>query len=291
MQLFGGGWTERKLGMLNEYLAAYVKVMKNQPFERLYIDAFAGTGYREATPGDLDLGLFAQELAEKEPQDFFDGSARIALRVEPAFDRYVFIERTANRFAELRKLEQQFPDLADRMEFSREDANNVLKRLCQEWNPRTMRAVLFLDPFGMQVEWTTLESVARTQAIDVWILFPTMAVNRLLERNGKIPDVWRSRLDRFFGTSDWSNVFYRADEREGLFSVEPKMVKTASLDAVAEYYQERLRSIFPTVAPNAHRLRNSRGTALFELFFAAGNPSPKASEIAMRIAQHILGRT
>ncbi len=92
---FGGGWTERKLGMLEEYLKAWVKVMKNQPFERAYIDAFAGTGYREVIPALPDTGFFAPELAENEPQEFFDGSARKALRIEPPFHRYVFIEKTA----------------------------------------------------------------------------------------------------------------------------------------------------------------------------------------------------
>ena len=30
---------------------------------------------------------------------------------------------------------------------------------------------LFLDPYGMQVEWATIESIAHTQAIDLWLLF------------------------------------------------------------------------------------------------------------------------
>ena len=34
------------------------------------------------------------------------------------------------------------------------------------------RAVLFLDPYGMQVEWATIEAVAKTKAIDLWLLFP-----------------------------------------------------------------------------------------------------------------------
>ena len=47
LQLFGGDWTEQKLGALDDYLRAYVKALSKTSFDRVYIDAFAGTGYRE----------------------------------------------------------------------------------------------------------------------------------------------------------------------------------------------------------------------------------------------------
>lgn len=291
LQFFGGGWTEQKLDMLRNYLGAWAKVMKNQPFERVYIDAFAGTGYREVASAKPDHGFFAKELAEDEPQEFFDGSARIALRVVPPFQRYVFIEQSPKRFAELLNLQGEFPDLRERMEFVQGDSNRVLQDLCGKWNSRTMRGVLFLDPFGMQVDWTTLVAVADTQSIDVWILFPLgIGVNRLLPRHGNIPDGWRDRLDRVFGTADWYDAFYRPARIRGFFETEPRMVKTGSLNAIAEYYQDRLQTIFATVANNPRVLANSRNVPLFLLCFAAGNPSPKAKEAALRIAQYILGK-
>jgi len=289
-ELFGGPWTEKKLGVLGAYLAAYAKVMKNQSFVRLYVDAFAGTGYRETGSAEGDSGLFPCELAQDEPQQFLDGSARIALGVQPVFDRYVFVEKSAKQFAKLVKLREDFPELADRIDCIQGDANHVLQDLCDQWNSRTMRGVLFLDPYGMQVDWTTLEPVARTRAIDVWILFPLgIGVNRLLPRHGQVPDGWRTRLDRVFGTTEWYGAFYRPAGTRGLFDARPHLQKTGSLNAIAEYYQERLRTIFPAVAENPKVLSNSRGTPLYLLCFAAGNPSPKAKDAALRIAQHILG--
>jgi len=288
LQSFGGGWTELKLRMLNEYLAAYAKALKNQPFERVYIDAFAGTGYREAAQDDPDVGFFAPELADDDAQKFFEGSAKIALRVQPAFHRYVFIERIAGKFAELLNLKDEFAELADRMEFIQEDCNRVLLDLCGKWNSRGVRGLLFLDPSGMQVDWTTLEAVARTRAIDVWILFPLgIGVNRLLSRNGEIPPGRQARLDRIFGTTDWRDAFYRP-ARRGFLDVGPRKVKVASLNSIAEYYQERLRTVFPAVADNPKVLANSRGAPLFLLCFAVGNPSAKAKDLALRIAQCIL---
>lgn len=292
MQLFGGGWTEQKLAMLKSYLDAWAKVMKNQRFERFYIDAFAGTGYREVAPAVPDSGFFAAELAEDEPQKFFDGSARMALRIRPAFDRYVFVEQSPKRFDELLKLKDEFRELGERMKFFQGDGNGVLQDICSNWNSRTMRGVLFLDPFGMQVDWTTLEAVAGTQSIDVWILFPVgIGVNRMLPRDGQIPDGWRARLDRVFGADDWYDAFYRPARIQGFFETEPRMVKTGSFNAIAEYYLDRLRTIFPAVAENPWVLRNSRNMPLFLLCFAAGNPSRRAKDAALRIAGHILGKS
>jgi len=45
-QSFGGDWTEDKLDRLTAYLSAYMTAMKKQPFNKVYVDAFASTGYR-----------------------------------------------------------------------------------------------------------------------------------------------------------------------------------------------------------------------------------------------------
>ena len=60
-QMFGGDWTEEKLDMLRKYLRAYTTALKRQPFGLMYIDAFAGSGYRQAkqSGGAQDLQLFA----------------------------------------------------------------------------------------------------------------------------------------------------------------------------------------------------------------------------------------
>jgi hypothetical protein len=69
------------------------------------------------------------------------------------------------------------------------------------------------------------------------------------------------------------------------------MVKTGSFNAIADYYQERLRTIFPAVAENPKVLSNSRRIPLYLLCFAIGNPGRKAIGAALRIAQHILGNS
>jgi three-Cys-motif partner protein len=49
---FGGDWTTAKLDVLAGYLKAYTTALKSQPFLLEYIDAFAGTGYRDTRRDD-----------------------------------------------------------------------------------------------------------------------------------------------------------------------------------------------------------------------------------------------
>lgn len=287
---FGGDWTTRKLDVLAHYLRSYTTALKNKSFEKVYVDAFAGTGYRVTGATD-EVGKESGEplfpdLAEEEPQTLLDGSARRAIGTEPPFDRYVFIERSAARCAALEALRSEFQHLGRSIKIRQGDANDEIQKLCSgDW--RWRRAVLFLDPYGMQVEWKTLEAVARTQAIDLWLLFPIgMGVNRLLTKSGDIPESWRRRLTLLLGTEDWYEEFYKVETKPTLFGdYESRLVK-ASTDTIFRYCNQRLQTIFAGVAEEPGVLRNSRNNALYLLCFAVGNPRGKA--VALRIANHLL---
>ncbi len=289
---FGGGWTTAKLDVLAKYLASYTTALKDKPskehpFRKGYIDAFAGTGYRDARRDDesSQASLLLPDLAEKEPQDLLDGSARLALKTEPRFDRYVFIERSAERCAELEALKTEFPDLAKDIQIRQGDANTEIQDLCKkDWHSH--RAVLFLDPYGMQVEWKTIEAIAETKSIDLWLLFPLgIGVNRLLTRSGDIPASWRRRLNLLLGNESWYDEFYRVERTRTLFGEADHVVK-ATTETIGRYFNERLKSVFPAVADEPRVLRNSANCPLYLLCFAVGNE--KGAPIALRIANHLL---
>jgi three-Cys-motif partner protein len=284
---FGGDWTSRKLEILAAYLADYRKALKNQPFTLAYIDAFAGTGYRTPqTPDDPgSLPLFP-DLAAPEPQALLDGSARLALQVEPPFDSYVFIERNRERCEALESLKSDFPQRANDVRIRRGDANHEIQKMCgANWTGR--RAVLFLDPYGMEVDWETIKAVAASRAIDMWLLFPLgIGVNRMLtKRPEDIPESWRRRLTILLGTDEWENEFYRTESAKMLFGEEERVVK-ASLEGIAGYFVARLDTIFPGVAEHPAVLTNSKGSPLYLFCFAAANK--RGAPIALRIANHLL---
>jgi three-Cys-motif partner protein len=291
----GGDWTQTKLDVLKDYLVAYTKVLRDkptpaQPFLKAYIDAFAGTGSRAARERDAASApgsLLFPDLADPAPQKLLDGSAKLALQVEPPFDKYIFIERSPERCAELDTLKQEFPTRADDIDVRQGDANEVIRKLCaplEAWKSR--RAVLFLDPYGMQVEWKTIEAVAATKAIDLWLLVPLgMGMNRLATKSGKLPESWRQRMDAFLGTTAWYDEFYKVETQRTLFGDDRVQVK-ASMDVMARYFNTRLKEVFAGVVDEPGVLWNSANNPLYLLCFAVGNERGK--DIALRIANHLL---
>ena len=292
---FGGDWTQTKLDVLKEYLAAYTKALKDKPsadntFRKAYIDAFAGTGTRTARERDTSSApgtLLFPDLNEPAPQKLLEGSAKLALQVEPRFEKYIFIERSPERCQQLESLKQEFPALADDIDVRQGEANEVIQKLCaplDKWKSR--RAVLFLDPYGMQVEWKTIEAVAATKAIDLWLLVPLgMGMNRLAPKSGKLPDSWRQRMDAFLGTTNCYDEFYKVETKPTLFGDSPVQVK-ASMDVMARYFNNRLKQVFAGVAEEPGVLWNSANNPLYLLCFAVGNERGK--DIALRIANHLL---
>lgn len=283
---FGGPWTEEKLDRVTRYLQAYTTALKNQPFQLMYIDAFAGTGYRASKQrGQTVRGFFPlpqmTELAK--------GSARRALEVDPPFDRYIFIEANPGRFQELNKLEGEFPSMRGRMMFKNEEANAAISEIFSTTDWRRTRAVLFLDPYGMQVNWATIEAIGRAQHIDLWYLFPAGTVQRLLQREGKISAGWMNALDRLLGDTSWRTEFYKTVREPTLFGDRARQSKVADLSTIENYVRRRLLQVFRGgVARNPLPLRNSKGNCMYLLFFACGNPAPKAHGLALKIAQHLL---
>ena len=272
---FGGDWTEQKLECVSKYLGSYTQIMKDRDFHFAYIDAFAGTGYRELTHSE-----------DIEIPSFLAGSARRALEMNPPFKEYVFIEENEDSYVELKNLADEFPNR--NIECKNANANQCLTDLCLEREWRTNRALVFLDPYGMEVEWTTIELIAHTQAIDLWYLFPIgMGVSRLLKNDGKISMSHRRKLNRFFSTDDWFDKFYQLAQQGSLFNDEGEVEKRDNVLAeIEQYFLKRLESVFASVANNPLPLRNSKNSLMYLLCFAAGNPNaPKALQIAEEILE------
>ena len=283
---FGGKWTDEKLSILRGYLQAYNTALKNQPFIRIYIDAFAGTGYRLQRQKQFEVPDLFAETGDQESQELLKGSAKLALEVEPAFDEFIFVETDTGKVEQLQALKREHADKAGGITIVRSDANPFLQRYCAEQDWRGHRAVVFLDPFATEVTWDTVAAIAGTRAVDVWILFPLMAVNRLLANDPT--KSFRDSLDSVFGTTEWFAQFYRTTKADDIFGQSIETIqKACDFRSIGHFYSARLRSIFAGVADKSRVLYSSRGTPLFQLFFAAGNA--RGAPIAVRIADHLLG--
>lgn len=141
----------------------------------------------------------------------------------------------------------------------------------------------------MQVDWKTIEAMAKTQGVDLWILFPLgQAVNRLVTRN-RIPEgAWADRLTAFFGNDEWRSSFYRPQRQFSLFDPSGNFEKTADFASIGKFFIDRLETVCAKVAKNPKPLYNTRNVPIYLLCFAATNP--KGAPTAVKIAQHILGK-
>jgi three-Cys-motif partner protein len=290
--VFGGEWTREKLERVSKYLKAYTTIFHaNERAKHLttyFVDAFAGTGDRmdSSIPELRETPLLDVE-SDPEFVELQKGSSRIALEVEPGFDRYLFIEHSKKRVAELQKLKALYPGRASDVLIEQGDANMVLRNWCRQTDWQRHRAVVFLDPYGLQVNWSTIEAIAATKAIDLWMLFPIgQAVNRLLINRKLPPEGWANALTRTFGEDAWRQRFYKKFVQQSLFGEEELETKIANFEDIEAYFLERLGSVFESVAKNPLLLCNSRGTPIYLLCFAAGNV--KGAPIAVRMAQDIL---
>lgn len=291
---FGGHWTEQKLEALKRYLQAYRLIFeqneKARYFKTIYIDAFAGTGERKVISDSSDEALLFSTEELPELESYKKGSARIALELASPFDEYIFIEKREDHASQLSStIKNEYPGLASRCTVLQGDGPAFMADLCRSRDWKKCRAVVFLDPYGMNVEWSLLQLIAGTNAIDLWFLFPLgTGANRLLKRDAVPPKGFSDKLTRIFGTDDWQTAFYKSSQQMGLFSEDANVIKDASFDQIGAFLIERLKTIFTGVAPTTKALVNSRNNPMYLLCFAAGNPV--GAKTAVKIADHLLGK-
>lgn len=282
---FGGSWSDEKLKALRAYLQAYTTALKNTPFKLAYIDAFAGAGIREVY-SEKESEWFEDTLPE-EDASYRHGSPLIALATDPPFHAYFFIERDEASLTSLKHQIESSPENAEKkITYLAGDANSELQKLIDfDWIRSNRRAVAFLDPFALHVEWKTIEKIAATNAIDMWLLFPASAVNRMLPRSGVVPEKWVARLNQLFGNEDWESTFYLKEDPD-MFNEEVTKKTPAIFEVLSDYVTKRLGTVFSGTHKKPLILKNNSGAPLFLLCFACGNP--KGASIATRIASDII---
>ncbi len=255
-----GKWSEEKLDLLRKYLNAYTNIMKGQSWCRngyYYIDAFAGTGKPKS----------------KDEERYVDGSPIVALKVKKPFKSYIFIEKEDWRVKKLENLKKDFPDADIRIKQG--DCNKII---IDEIVPvirfeNFNRGIIFLDPFGMDIDWETIEGIAKTKAMEIFLNFPVMAINRSILMNDatKIDAIKIERMNKLWGTDQWMGDIYK--ETPDFFErrVE-KVSRTGKL--LGALYKKRLEELFPYVTFPL-LMRNSVNAPLYCLIFAGHNATGK----------------
>ncbi|WP_372422574.1 three-Cys-motif partner protein TcmP [Salinarimonas chemoclinalis] len=292
----GGDHTGQKLDALQRYLSFFTLALKNQGFRLCYIDAFAGSGAYDLASSDAGL---LKGLVDDSGRATKAGSAALALATTPTFDVTILIERHQASVRQLKALAAKNPNR--QIKVLSGDANEEVRRICREipWHGRgrsgrQYRGVIFVDPFGMELSFDTLLSVANTRALDMWYLFPTNGVLRQLANDKERIDHHKeAALTRVLGGDWWEDKFYRRDlsHNDLLDDDFERAVRTVDVNLLEQSFANRLSEHFGYVSDKPRKLfQNIRGKKIqmFSLFFAVSSRNPKAIQLARRAADRIL---
>jgi three-Cys-motif partner protein len=259
-----GYWSEIKLDMIKEYAKAYSTILSAQKgFHHIYIDAFAGAGYHiSRTTGEMVAG-----------------SPVNALKVEPPFKEYYFIDLDKSKAAELQKIAQEQSNV-----FVFEgDCNDIL---LNEVFPKVRykdyrRALCLLDPYGLHLDWNIIRTAGQMGTIEIFLNFPVADINRnVLWRNPeKVSPEQLKRWTRLWGDDSWKPVAY--DTQRNLFGFEEKTDTKSVVDA----FRKRLKDAAGfAYVPEPIPMRNTHGAVVYYLFFASPKP------VAAKIVKHIFDK-
>lgn len=284
----GGGWTEQKLDCVKMYAHVWALIMqrvkqKNYIDSFVYIDAFSGSGSYQENSAELPQDDFFS--TKEDSERLKSGSATNAINIEPRFDEIHLIEKNPD-FVE--QLEVLVKDQAARnVIIHKEDANSALKRIVSKLS-RRQRALVFIDPYGCEVDFKTLKALGQSGICDVWYLAPTAGINRQLKGSPNAIEGYKvDRLNKILGTSEWVDEFYTEDIQSDLFGDFETISRNAGPEAVESFLKRQLRSVFAYVNEDCLQLRNSKNGHMFSLIFCMANKSATAQKHGARISSDV----
>jgi three-Cys-motif partner protein len=156
---------------------------------------------------------------------------------------------------------------------------------------RSQRAIIFLDPYGISVDFSTLRLIAETERADVWYLVNLKGVVQQLAHNhARLDAAKRQSLTGFFGEPDWEKSFYEFQESAtDLFSgiTTTTGERNVRREDVAAFYRRRLDSIFKYVsAPLGLTVGTQQD--YFQFYCMSNNPSVKARALIKKGAEAVI---
>ena len=251
-----GTWTSVKLDYLRRYIHLFETSMKDKPWrQRNFIDLFAGTGkYREEENGDVHLG-----------------STLLAVTANHPFTNYYFAD--SNK-ANISVLQKRTESVANKTKYYTGNANRVVQdvvteiqaidnqRLTMKWSSLNLA---FLDPDGLELEWSTVKSLASLYTMDLIIYYSQYGLNinfkNCYQASGE------TEIDRFFGGDEWRRMYEKWQSKDAMAGIHRELT---------DYYKSNLHSlgyvdVLDQETGTEPLMKNSKQAPLYRLIFASKN--------------------
>jgi three-Cys-motif partner protein len=260
-----GIWSELKLDILEKYGAAYVKAFARTPtLKKYYIDGFCGSGVH----------------ISKATGERVEGSPARALKVQPPFDHYYFIDMDQAKTDHLQNLCQG----RNNVTIMSGDASDILTKhvLPLVHYEKYNRALCLLDPYGLHLDWAAIEMAGKSGAVDLVLNFPVMDMNMnaIWHNPQAVPEDGIERMNKFWGDESWRKIAYVDHPQQELFGAPPKVKQPNEI--VVEAFITRLKKVagFKHVA-RPYPMKNSTKAVVYYLILAS------AKEVAKDIVEGI----
>lgn len=257
-----GYWTRAKLGILADYLPAFLHASKAKATEFVYLDAFAGEGH----------GI------DRLTGEAFPGSAQIALDVAVAggFTKLRYFEQEGKADELERRLRSEYPGRDIRV-YGGDCNETITTALADLQAVRWAPTFAFLDPDGMELAWGTIERLAAHKVgykgagsrgpeykVELWLLFPTQGLIRTLAlEEAKLLSRHERGATRLYGTESWRSIYTRRRRGE-LTAAEAK-------EEYVNLMRWRLTHDLGYAKTHPFELKNTLGGTLYHMIFATDN--------------------
>jgi three-Cys-motif partner protein len=213
-----GYWSELKLEIVRDYAKEYSKILSNQnKFEHIYIDAFCGSGTH----------------LSRRTGEFIPGSPLNALQIVPPFREYHLIDLDGDKVSQLRAVIGDRPDVY----LYPGDCNAIL---IDHVFPRVRyedyrRGLCLLDPYGLHLDWSVIETAGRMKSIEIFLNFPIMDMNRnaLWHNQEGVHQDDIARMSRFWGDESWRGTAYKKSRQ--LNFIQEEFEKTTNDDVAVAF--------------------------------------------------------
>ena len=184
-----GIWTKEKLDYLNRYIDIFETAMRSKFKTRFYVDLLSGPGKNRI----------------RQNNEIILGSPLISLNTKFPFSHYIFNEYDKKSYLALVERCRLYSNFS--IKKYNQDCNEVVGEIVEIINSTDKNSLNlgFIDPEGFEVKWSTIETLASLQRMDLLIYYPQMGLNQNMTKLFDSPD--ECVIDRFFGTRIWREVY------------------------------------------------------------------------------------
>lgn len=224
MENWGGKQTAIKLMILEHYSTMYGRALKNK-FHLIYVDCFAGDGKVETKAGET-----------------FTGSPLRIMELD-MFNEYHFIEFDKIK---AKNLEKQIPSNKN-CTVHCGDMNILLPDLLRKRQGRGNRFLIFIDPYGLQPDFQTIEEIKNMKYFDILYLFNLQALARMMPLDrAMLKKGNENKLTAFLGGEAGWETAYKEKRQKSLFPNGSEIERQSNLShTFLKQYKEKLDSLFP----------------------------------------------